>query len=217
MAKYGRNPYPRRYGGGKRHYEVELDALLDALSPGWDSSEDTASYVELLAHARAIAIIWTINGRLKNAMIPEKMLETLTTWEEACRLRPAPSDSVQSRRRAVAGKLRALTDNTVSDIYDACAAFLGPHFDGLGTVGSGSETTYWPGINPGPPGFGWTSNRATIGVKMKRLALTPVQFVALRGRLVEMLAGLIPAWLTVTVGVGSEFVVNQGIVGQTFL
>jgi hypothetical protein len=217
MAKYGQNPYPRRYGGGPRYYQIELEALLDTLAPGWDRDEDSISYVELLAHARAIAIVWELNGRLKNALIPERMLETLTTWEETCRLRPSPSDSVQARRRAVAGKLRGLARNTVGDIYDACAAFLGPHFDALVTVGVSSEITYWPGINPGPPGFSWTSNRATIGVKMKLLSLSPTQFAALRGRLVDMLAGLIPAWLTVHVGVGSEFIVNQGVVGQTFI
>ena len=36
-------------------------------------------------------------------------------------------------------------------------------------------------------------------------------------RCFQMLDALVPAWMTFQIGVGTGFIVNQGIVGQTFL
>lgn len=220
MAKFGRDPFPRRFGGGKRYHEVELEALLDALAPGWDTAEDSPFYAETYAAALGVATIWTVNARTRNQMIPERMLDGLTTWEEACRLRPAPTDTVQARRRAVAAKLRGLAGNTLGDIYDACSTLLGAAFDSIVTDPEASAITYWPGINPGPPGYEWSSTRARIAVRMRKDLLTDAEFKARRAQLVPMLDALIPDWMTFTVGVGSlgsQFIVNQGIVGQTII
>jgi hypothetical protein len=217
MPSFSRNPFPRRFGGGKRAFEIEHEALLDTLAPGWDISPESALYAECYAQALAVSMIWIANKRLSNQMIPEKMLEMLTTWEESCRLRPTAKDSMQARRRAVAAKLRGLVGNALSDIYDASAALLGRAFDGLATVGEDVATTYWPGINPGPPGYEWSSNRARIAVRMKKDQLTDPEFFELRAKVVAMLDALAPDWMTFEVGVGSEFIVNQGIVGQTII
>lgn len=217
MAAFGRNSYPRRYGGGKRYHEVELEALLDMLAPGWDVDEDSALYAEAYVDALAVATIWTLNRRHANQGIPERMLEALPRWEEALKLRPTRKDSMQARRRAVAAKLRGLAGNTLNDIYDALAKLLGAAFDGLATVPEAQATTYWPGINPGPPGFEWSSNRVRIAVRMNSAGLTRDQYVTLRSKAFSLLDGLAPDWMTFTIGSGSEFIINQGIIGQTLL
>lgn len=221
MAKFGRNPFPRRFGGGRRTLELEHEALLDALAPGWDTSEGTALHAEAYAEALAVSMIWAVNNRLRNQEVPAKMLEVLPTWEQACRLRPSPRATVQARRRAVAAKLRGLVGNTLADIEASCIALLGSSFVAITTIGEGNATTYWPGINPGPPGFEWSSNRSTITVHMKKDRLTEVQFRELRAQVISMLDGLVPDWMTFRVGVGvgtgSSFIVNRGIVGQTII
>lgn len=218
MSAYGRNPWPRRFGGGRRAHEAEHLALLDALAPGWDTDDvDGQAYAELYAHALAISFIWALSGRLKNQAIPSKMLENLTTWEEACRLRPAPTDSVHERRRRVAAKLRGLVGNTVRDIYDTCRAIAGNNFDTVVLVSPANQINYWPGVNPGPPGQEWSSNRCVVGVRLNKSGIGDEDFVSLRERLALSLDAMLPAWCRYQVGVGSSFVVNQGIVGQTFL
>jgi len=217
MPQFGRNPYPKRYGGGLSTLEAEHIAMLDALAPGWDVTTDTLVYAEAYADAVAITAIWRINGRLRNSLKPLKMLDTLTTWEEACNLRPTPTDTVQDRRRRVAAKFRGLVGNAISDIYDACAELLDAQFLGLVSVSAANQITYWPGMNPGPPGYEWSSNRAIIGVRMSKSGLSDTAFLSLRNRCFQMLDALVPAWMTFQIGVGTGFIVNQGIVGQTFL
>jgi len=215
---FGRNPFPRRFGGGANPIVIEHNAMLRALDKGFDVSENSAVYAEAYAHALALAWIWRLNGRLRNQLVPSKMLETLTTWEAACRLRPTPTDSVQDRRRRVAAKFRGIIANTVSDIYDVMAALLGSHF--LGVLGPtvADEVTYWPGVNPGPPGFEWTSNRALIAVRTQRLGLDDIAFDALLARAAEMLDAMIPAWMGYQIGTDEGgWVVEIGIVDVTLL
>ncbi len=218
MPKYGRNCYPRRYGGGASTVELEHQALLDALAPGWDVSPETAIYAECYAHALAITAIWAINGRLRGQMVPARMLETLPTWEQACGLRPAPGDTPPARRRAVAAQLRGLVGNTLGDINDVCAASAGTAFGGLAIVDAAQATVYWPGINPGPPGFEWSSNRAVVGVKLIKLGFTDADFLALVSRINRQLASLCPAWMTFQVGVDKGVCIcDVAVCDQTFL
>ena len=111
MTQFGRSPFPRRFGGGPNTLIIEHEAMLNALARGYDVSEDSPVYAEAYAHALAVTWIWRLNGRLRNQMVPLKMLETLTTWEGACKLRPAPTDTVQDRRRRVAAKFRGIIAN----------------------------------------------------------------------------------------------------------
>ena len=58
MSAFGRNPFPRRFGGGEREVYDELAALLAALEPVWDPAEGTESYAEIYSYALAIGMIW---------------------------------------------------------------------------------------------------------------------------------------------------------------
>lgn len=216
MARFGRNPYPRRFGGGSRAYEAEHVALLDALAPGWDT--DGAEHVaETLGHALAVSFVWALNGRLRNQAIPSRMLESLTTWEQACGLRPLTTDTVAARRRAVAAKLRGLVGNTLGDLWSACEALAGPNFVSITPVPGAGVLTYWPGVNPGPPGFEWASNRCVVLVTMTQATVDDVEFAALKHRLSLLLDQMAPAWLRWNIGVAGGFTVNVGVVGQTLL
>lgn len=218
MGKYGRSPYPRRYGGGPNVLEIEHMAMLDALEPGWDVSDDTAVYAETYAHALAVTAIWRINGRLANMLIPLKMMESLPVWEQATGLRPKPSDSPQVRRRALAAKMRGFVGNTLRDIFDVCATAAGVNF--LGLSGDATPTVYWPGLNPGPPGFEWSSTRASIGVQLSKDGLTDAAFGELFQSLHDNLDKLIPGWMTFQMGVGTAstgFIVDIGVVDLTII
>ena len=217
MSHFGRNHFPKRFGGGKRSHEVIHQALLDAYAPGWDVSEGTEKWSEAYAQAVAISMIWACNGRLANQSQPMKMLENVTEYETILKLRPLGTDTDVERRRSIAGKLRGVANSTLTDIYDSCLALLGANFDGLATTDTANEVVYWPGQNPGPPGLEWSSNRAVVAAKISRAGLSSDEFINLRAKTAAMLDAMLPAWMRFAVGVGSSFVVNIGVVGQTFL
>lgn len=217
MSHYGRNPFPRRFGGGKREHELEHEALLDAYAPGWDVSEGTEIWCEAYGEALAISFIWAINNRVSNQSRPMKMLERLQDWETILRLRPTLSDTDVARRKRIAARLRGVANNTLTDIYDACLALLGNNFAGIATVSSANEINYWPGQLPGPPGLEWSSNRCRMGIKMTKNGLSNDDFLSLRQQCADLVVAMLPAWMTFQIGLGSSFVVNQGIVGETFL
>ena len=217
MARWGRSPFPRRWGGQKHAVELEHEALLDALSPYLDVTTDSEVYPEALAQALAVTAIWVASGRAKCSLIPERMLETLTSWETACRTRPSASDSVQTRRARVAARLRGLIGITVGDMSAAMSELLGDNFVQLQFVPPSDEIVYWPGVNPGPPGFEWSSNRAIIGVQLQQGTLTDTEFLAQKARAAELMDGMVPSWMSYRIGVDSSFIVGIGIVGSTFL
>lgn len=222
MPGFGRNPWPRRFGGGKRAHQQEHEALLEALAPGYDISSDSAVYAEAYAHGVGVAFVWTAAGRARGAMQPTRMLESLADWETATGTRPSVRDTVARRRAAVAAKLRGLTGNRMGDISDACIALLGDRFAGIATVASADEVAYWPGINPGPPGFEWSSNRSHIMLIIHKTGLAEAEFVDVRAQAFRLLDSMLPSWMTFAIGAspastGSVFIVNQGIVGSTIL
>ena len=192
--------------------------MLDALAPGYDVAEDSPVYAEAYAHALAVSMVWALNQRLAGSLVPSRMLETLTTWEEACRLRPRRTDSVQTRRRAVAARFLGLALNTISAIYDVCATLAGAAFLGLAQVSETDAIWYAPGINPGPPGFEWTSNRATIAVRLARAGTPDAVFFDLVTRLQDAITAMVPAWMTFRIGTDEGgFIVDIGIVDLTLL
>lgn len=222
MAAFGRNPWPRRFGGGKRAHQAEHEAALEALLPGYDVGEDTAVYAESYAHALGVAFVWAAYGRAQSALLPTRMLETLPDWEQACGTRPSLRDDVITRRAAVAGKMRGLTGNRVADLTDACRRLLGDRFDSIATVAEADEVAYWPGINPGPPGFEWSSNRLHIALVINKTGLSEQEYIDLRARAFSLLDSMLPAWMSFSIlasaaSTGSAFIVNQGIVGSTIL
>ena len=219
MASFGRwGGFPRRFGGGMGALEAEHRAMLDALAPGYDVSEDSPIFAETFAHAIAVSTIWALNKRLAGSMIPNRMLETLTTWETALRLRPRRLDTVIERRAAVAAKFLGFALNSIGAIYDACSTLAGSLFLGLGQVAEADAIWYAPGISPGPPGFEWTSNRATISVKLQRTGVADETFSALVQRIQETLTAMCPAWMTFRIGTDEGgFIVDVGIVDLTLL
>lgn len=211
------NPFPFVMGGGDSVVEVEHEALLATLEKGFDIGSDTGLYAETYADAIAIAVIWACNQRLANQMVPERMLENLTVWEESCRLRPAIDDFDSVRRAKLAAKLRGLANNALGDIEQAMLKILGVNFVQVTQPDPANWITYWPGVNPGPPGFEWCSNRARVAVVMTPDGLDAETIAEKQGAVVSQLDGMCPAWMSFLVGVGNGFIVNIGIVGQTIL
>jgi hypothetical protein len=184
--------------GGPGEFEDELAALLDAYAPGWDAGTETQSTAEARVLALAVAIVWAVNRRTSGRMVPGRMLETLTTWEEACSLRPLPGATLAARRAAVAARFLGFAGNTVAQLYDVCAVMVGVAF--LGLAAAVSPTHYEPGINPGPPGAEWSSARAALAVQLRRAGLPDAVFLDLVRRLRLELHALCPVWMTVTIG-----------------
>jgi hypothetical protein len=52
---------------------------------------------------------------------------------------------------------------------------------------------------------------------MTQSGLNAAQFAAKRAALIQALDSMLPSWMAAATGVGSEFVVNSGIVGQTLI
>lgn len=209
-------PLAMPLGGGPSPWQEELQALLDAYAPGWDASEDSESTAEVHALALGVAMIWAVNKRRQGQRIPARMLETLPRWEKACALRPLPGASPQERRAAVAARFLGFAGNTISQLYDVCAAMAGAAFLGFAVVAS--PTSYAPGLNPGPPGAEWASDRATIAVQLARTGLPDAAFVDLIRRLRNELNTLCPSWMTFVIGtIEGGFVPGMGIPGCTLI
>jgi hypothetical protein len=218
------NPFPLQLGGGISYIEDERNALLDEYEAkiGLSREEDTENYAESLADAQAVAIIWHTNNRLRRQAIPEFMLENLVVWEESTGLRPTNDALMPDRRRILAAKLRGQINNALTDIEAVAQKILGDNFVKLELVAPVNAVSYWPGVNPGPPGYEWVSNYAHIAIRMTRTGLTAAEFQDLRTNLFLHFNDFLPAWMTYEVGIGptsgnAQFVLNQGILGRTLL
>lgn len=213
--------FPLRFGGPDRTLDQEHQALLDALAPGWDTDVDTEFWVETRADAFAVSLIWAINRRVGNQAFPLRMLDDLESWESATGLRPTPVDPLPERRAVLAAKLRGVANNAINDIESACETALGINYEALVQVDADDWISYWPGVNPGPPGYEFSSNRAHVCIHCNKVQLNEAQFRAKRANLIEILTHMLPAWMTFTIGVGSgagtTHVCNVGIVGQTII
>jgi hypothetical protein len=215
--------FPWRFGGADKTIDQEHQALLDALAPGWDVSDDTELYAETGTDAMAVTIIWAINRRFGNAFIPTKMIDLLESYERACHLRPKKTDSRRKRRNAVAARLRGLAGHTIADIEAAALNAAGSAFVALTVPASANIFSYWPGINPGPPGFEFMSNRAQVAIHLSGDGLSDTDLALLVRAVDVAIEAVKPAWLRVEVGIGdgsndgTGFVVGLGVVGYTFI
>jgi hypothetical protein len=221
MAGFGsQNPFPRRFGGGLRPRTYEKRALARTFQrDGYDVSEGTARAAEAYAYSNAIGSIWAVNARLSHAEVPLKMIETLPTWEEILRTRPSADDSDNARRAAVAAKLRGISGQaTFDDIEDVCRALLGTAFEGLAKVEPSDIVSFWPGVNPGPPGFEWTSNRMALGIKVRQGSRARAEWDRLIQQLQDLLQTLLPSWEVFHVGTSDGgFFPGAGLPGVTLL
>lgn len=197
--------------------EAEHMAILDSLAAGWDTAENLEFFQEAYSDAIAVTMIWALNRRLQSWLIPDRMLESLRVWEESTGLRPSSDDSDVERRRRVAGKLRGLVNNAIGNIEQSVISVLGSLFEEITLVEPANVVAYWAAVNPGPPGFTWSTNRVILGVKMKKEGLTDAAFIQKRQTLTDQLDTMCPIWMSFRIGVGDSFIINQGIIGQTFL
>lgn len=212
------NGFPFTIGGGESVKRVEHQALLDALSPAFDPSPGTAHYAELSGFALAISMIWAANKRLQNQAIPQRMIDALPDWEQILRLNPTAEDTEVTRRARVAAKLRGLGNNATIDIVDAIKQIAGLNFSAVIWVDSANQVNYWPGVNPGPPGLEWSSNRCRLAVKVTLAGLTNADYSNKLAALHSLLDSLCPAWMTWQIGSDSStFTVNSSVVGQVFV
>jgi hypothetical protein len=225
MPGFGKtSPFPRRFGGAAHPRTYEERALARAFAnDNFKTGDGTVKGAEAYAFSGAIACIWAVNQRLRGNDIPGRLLETLPTYEEILRTRPSPDDTDNERRAAVAAKLRGISGQATSDdIEEVCTALLGSAFEGIRTVDPDAVFSYWPGMNPGPPGFEWTSNRAVIGIAVRQDGRTDAAWQRTIASLRDLLQTLLPAWEVFDIGTddGGFYIgetPDSGIVGVTFL
>jgi hypothetical protein len=210
-------PFPFRFGARDKTKDQEHRAILEYLSRWFDVDSTTALYAETRADAASIRTIWTTNRRIANQAQPKRMMEWLPEWESITKLRPSVDDTDVERRARMASKLKGQGGNSITNMAAAAEEELGVYYDGFALVDPDDWVTYWPGLNPGPPGYEFSSNRATMGFKMTRDDLDDASFVRRRSNLLLTIDQMRPSWMTYVVGVGSGFLAGVGIVGQTVI
>lgn len=211
------NPIPFTVGGGVSQVEDEQQIILTSMDPALDPSSGTGNYIEAYAEATAIAMIWAVDERLSNQAIPERMMENLTVWEDACGMRPTVDDLDVDRRLRLSGKLRGTSGNAMGDISSACSRVLGANFVAVHQTDPVNQVAYWPGVNPGPPGLEWSSNRARISVQMNEDGLDQKQEDAKKAVTANLLDDMATSWMNYQIGVGTAFITAFSIVGKTFV
>lgn len=193
FGRFGQFPF--RFGGGKRPRELAHEALLDGYRKVLDVSPDQLTDSEAFAEAAVLAMVWVAGKRAANQGQPLKMLEWLEPFEQAMQVRPAPGDSDFQRRETLAGKFIALIGNAEPDILAAATQALGVNIVGVSYLTDAEAVTYIPGINPGPPGLDWFSQRCICFVEVNSYGLTSAQYDAKVDRLKRLLDALLPAWM----------------------
>lgn len=218
MARFGRNPFPRQFGGGLRALEFELQGQLDDLAPGYDVNDESLVYAECYAYAVALDGVWKINWRSTNQEFPMRMQEMLPVWERILRIRVPVESTLIERRRVVAGRFLGLGGNTTGDVYDAVAGLLGDRLEDLSGPSEPDEWAYYPGIMPGPPGYEWCSNRAAYYVTVDRDGLDTAGYLRLISQVADLLENVIRSDMTYVIGVNEGgFQADIGQAGVTMV
>lgn len=215
LGRYGTMPFT--LGGGDSLVQLEHQAILSALEPYFDTFDGTEVYEETFVDASGVALVWACNERLRNQVIPSRMMENLTVWEQACGLRPLPEDRDIERRAKLEARLRGVANNAVVDVEAVAESIFETNFHSVVPLDPLYWIVYWPGINPGPPGFEWSTNRVRIAIRVTKDGMSDQMFLDKRYALANQLDAMLPSWMGYVIGVGSAFIVNLGIVGQTFL
>lgn len=212
---YGTMPFT--FGGEESPQEIASQALKTALSPekglGYDVT-DPLMVAEIDAHANTIATIWDVNTRLANSAIPLRMMETLSESEQVYGIRPTPEQSDQERRASLAAKMIALPSNTLSAIEQAAQALAGAQFVGMFTASESQVYVFWPLVNPGPPGFEWTSSRNHIQIALTNDGLPDdASYTRLRSSMTNLLDAMLPSTHTFSVTLGTSFILSESKLG----
>ncbi len=209
--------FPWRFGAHDPTLEQEHQAILDYLAPGWDVGSESEANIEAKTDALAITMLWAINRRAGNQAFPLKMQDALADWETIMRIRVGRNDTLVDRRRRIASRLRGVTRNALSDLEEAARTALGDNFEALVPVPDADRVAYWPGVNPGPPGYEFSSNTAHIAIRMNKNGLNEPTFLRKVENLANTLDHMRPAWLTYEIGTGTEFIVGETIIGHALI
>lgn len=209
--------FPFTFGGEESAQEITSQALKTALSPepglGYDVT-DPMMVAEIDADANAIASIWDVNERLTNSALPLRMMEALPEAEQIYGVRPTPDQSDAERRVNIAAKVRALPDNTRASIQAAAEALAGSQFVGMFTPSESQVYVFWPLVNPGPPGFEWTSSRNHIQIALTKAGLPDdASYERLRASMTGLLDAMLPATHTFGVTLGTSFILGTSQLG----
>lgn len=209
--------FPFTFGGEESSQEIASQALKTALSPepglGYDVT-DAMMVAEIDADANAIATIWDVNERLTNSALPTRMMEALPEAEQVYGIRPTPEQSDAERRANVAAKARALPDNTLTSIESAVRALAGDQFVSMNLPSESQVFVFWPLVNPGPPGFEWTSSRNHIQISLTKAGLPDdASYERLRAATINLLDAMVPSTHTFSVNTGSGFILAESLLG----
>src|SRR5690606_35213996 len=95
----------------------------------------------------------------------------------------------------------------------AFVAFVGAPLDSI--------VSYWPGINPGPPGIEFSSSRCMFAVHLRPDRLTVDEFRRTASAVASVVDAIKPSWMQIEVGVGTgsgtAFIPGKATVGLTFI
>ena len=134
-------------------------------------------------------------------------------------IRVPPGSNMIARRAAVAAKFRGLNGNQLGALEEAAIAAMGANnFAAILIVDDDVDgVTYWPGINPGPPGYEWSTTRCLAAFRVTSTGLSVDTYTKRHAALVNALDAMMASWATFAIGQGSSFVVNVGTVAVTFI
>lgn len=214
-AGLGNNSCPLEVGEPVCFEEQCRQALLEQYAPVLDVTDGEIAEIEASAEAAIVAMGWAACERLSHQGQALRMIEALPIWEDACGMRPGPRDSATERRQALAAKFRGYQGNRASDIRSACAAAMGNAFVALHYAPEDETYAYWPGINPGPPGHEWMTNRNLILAQVTKAGLGDSEFRRRVNKMVgvvdEILAGdcVFDWFVTDTDGTEDGFFLDQ--------
>ena len=217
---FGRsNSFPIRLGGGESTSEALFAGLLAEYAKGFSTEEFTENWCETYGEAVALSIIYATNGRVSRQMIPGEMQENLPVWEDILQIPKVDGASLVRRRAAVASKMRTMVKNALTDLAAAATGAMGANFTELRTTPDDDVWFYMPGVNPGPEGMPFASNRAIVTFVVNKNNLNDFAFNQKVETLASALRGIAPGWQWFTIGIdsGSGFVPLAGVVDLTLL
>lgn len=209
--------FPVRCGGGDELLLQIHQAILDELRPYFNVSADTEIWIEAYVDAVACWMVWRFNARLKESWNPNGMLDTFEMFASATGVVINANDRPHDIGAKIAAKFRGFGGNALVDQEEVASKIFGKNFVKLMITPKDKRVSYWPGVNPGPPGFEWASNVSITGVLVTKYALSDSDFSRLKADLGKLLDEMLPSWASFTIGTGPGFVVNQGIVGETLV
>lgn len=221
MSGFGSyNSWPFTFGGGESNEEICHQFLLDEYRKhGWDVEPGSLGEIEAYAEASLASQVMEAAERGGGQCVPATMCESLPDWEEATGTLAAGSPA--ERRAVIKAKFLGYGGNAEPDIYNVCAALLGRQLVSVSYVSDAGDVTYWPGINPGPPGLEWATTRNIVLVRVTKVGVSEGVFRRLVSTMRALLDDFLPSRMDHSVYThdtdsnGDDgFVVGKSLVGE---